>query len=71
MTWTSTTYDALVQIDDAPTWVRVSAVEAITPDAYPNDHRTRIHLAGGASVVTDVLADEVIGKLRRAGRNTL
>lgn len=66
MTWTTTTVkDALVEVDKKPTWVRVSAVEAVQP-ALTNMNRTVIYLAGGAEVSTDTPVDKVIAMLGAA-----
>lgn len=62
----TTARDALVLIDDQPVWVRVQAVDAVYPDAHPNEHRTRILLRGGRDVVTDKSVDEVIERLSKA-----
>lgn len=64
--WYSESRDALVMIDKQPVWVRVSAVDAVYPDAHPNEHRTRILLRGGRDVVTDKSVDEVVDALSKA-----
>lgn len=61
---TSTTIDALVQVDDMPTWVRVSAVEALSVSSFTND--TVIHLAGGGCIHTETPVEDVVEKMAKA-----
>ena len=61
--FTYSSYDALVQVDDTPLWVRLSAVQAIHG---MDDGRTAILLGGGRAVHTHVLAEEIITKFGKA-----
>lgn len=66
-TWTTTTRinDALILIDDSPTWVLVSAVQAVQP-ALTSMRRTVIYLAGGGEISTSTPVEDVIEKMAKA-----
>lgn len=69
MTWTtsttSTVRDALIEVDKKPTWVRVSAIEAVQP-ALTNMNRTVIYLAGGGQLSTDTAVQDVLDRMAKA-----
>ena len=69
--YSSTTInDALLLLDKGSTWVRMGAIEAISPrrnsitGAVTTD--TLIHLSGGGQLVVEAPVDDVMKKIRSA-----
>jgi methylmalonyl-CoA mutase cobalamin-binding subunit len=57
--------DTFIRLDDAPTWVRVSAVEALVATA---EGSTQVVLACGDSVYTATLVEDIIELMRAASK---
>jgi len=61
----TTVTDTLIRLDDGPTWVRVSAVEALVPTL---EGLTQVVLACGDSVYTVTLVEDIIELMRAASK---
>ena len=57
--------DTFIRLDDAPTWVKVSSVEALVPTT---EGATQVVLSCGDSVYTPTLVEEILEFMKLASK---